>query len=305
MNVANNMLELIGKTPMVRINKVNKGCANIIAKLEYFNPAGSIKDRPALYMLEQAEKKGLVNSDTVIIEPTSGNTGIGLAFACAIKGYRMILTMPETMSLERRLLLKGYGAELVLTEGVKGMQGAVEKAEQLHKEIKNSFIPQQFSNPDNPESHYKTTAEEIWHDTEGKIDILVAGVGTGGTISGIAKRLKELNNDVKIVAVEPESSQVLAGKSATAHKIQGVGANFIPDNFDRSLVDEIIPINDEEAIIKAKELATFEGILAGISGGAAMAAALKVSDLETSTGKNIVVILPDNGERYLSSELFI
>ena len=305
MNVASNMLELIGKTPMVRINKINKGCANIIAKLEYFNPAGSIKDRPALYMLEQAEKKGLVNSDTVIIEPTSGNTGIGLAFACAIKGYRMILTMPETMSIERRLLLKGYGAELVLTEGVKGMQGAVEKAEQLHKEIKNSFIPQQFSNPDNPESHYKTTAEEIWHDTEGKIDILVAGVGTGGTISGIAKRLKELNKDIKVIAVEPESSQVLAGKSATAHKIQGIGANFIPDNFDRSLVDEIIPINDEEAIIKAKELATFEGILAGISGGAAMAAALKVSDLETSKGKNIVVILPDNGERYLSSELFI
>ena len=304
MNIANNMLELIGNTPMVRINRINKGCANIIAKLEYFNPAGSIKDRPALYMLEQAEKKGLVNSDTVIIEPTSGNTGIGLAFACAIKGYRMILTMPETMSIERRLLLKGYGAELVLTEGVKGMQGAVEKAEQLHKEIKNSFIPQQFSNPDNPESHYKTTAEEIWHDTEGKIDILVAGVGTGGTISGIAKKLKELNKDIKVIAVEPESSQVLAGKSAAAHKIQGIGANFIPDNFDRSLIDEIIPINDKEAIIKAKELATFEGILAGISGGAAMAAALKVSDLETSKGKNIVVILPDNGERYLSSELF-
>ena len=305
MNIASNMLELIGKTPMVRINKINKGCANIIAKLEYFNPAGSIKDRPALYMLEQAEKKGLVNSDTVIIEPTSGNTGIGLAFACAIKGYKMILTMPETMSLERRLLLKGYGAELVLTEGTKGMQGAVEKAEQLHKEIKNSFIPQQFSNPDNPESHYKTTAEEIWHDTEGKIDILVAGVGTGGTISGIAKRLKELNKDIKVIAVEPESSQVLVGKSAAAHKIQGIGANFIPDNFDSNLVDEIIPINDEEAIIKAKELATCEGILAGISCGAAMAAALKVSDLETSKGKNIVVILPDNGERYLSSELFI
>ncbi len=302
--LANNMLELIGNTPIVRINKINDGCANIFAKLEYFNPAGSVKDRPALHMLEKAEQKGLVNKDTVIIEPTSGNTGIGLAFACAIKGYRMILTMPDTMSLERRLLLKGYGAELVLTEGAKGMQGAVDKAEELHKEIKNSFIPQQFNNPDNPESHYLTTANEIWHDMDGKVDILIAGVGTGGTLSGTAKRLKELNPKLSVVAVEPASSQVLAGKPAGAHKLQGIGANFVPENFDRNLTDEIYPVKDEDAIKTAKNLAHKEGILAGISGGAAMAAALEISKRTENSGKNIVVILPDNGERYLSSELF-
>lgn len=302
--LANNMLELIGNTPIVRINKINDGCANIFAKLEYFNPAGSVKDRPALHMLEKAEQKGLVNKDTVIIEPTSGNTGIGLAFACAIKGYRMILTMPDTMSLERRLLLKGYGAELVLTEGAKGMQGAVDKAEELHKEIKNSFIPQQFNNPDNPESHYLTTANEIWHDMEGKVDILIAGVGTGGTLSGTAKRLKELNPNLIVVAVEPASSQVLAGKPAGAHKLQGIGANFIPENFDKNLTDEIYPVKDEDAIVIAQSLAHKEGILAGISGGAAMAAALEISKRTENSGKNIVVILPDNGERYLSSELF-
>lgn len=304
MNIADNMLELIGHTPMVRVNKLNLGGANILAKLEYFNPAGSVKDRPALYMLENAEKKGLINKDTVIIEPTSGNTGIGLAFCCAIKGYKMILTMPETMSLERRLLLKAYGAELVLTDGAKGMQGAVEKAEELHKEIKNSFIPQQFSNPDNPESHYKTTAEEIWHDTDGKIDILIAGVGTGGTLCGNAKRLKELNPSIKIIAVEPENSQVLAAKPAGAHKIQGIGANFVPKNFDKSLTDEIFPVSDEDAIETARELAQKEGILAGISGGAAMFAALELSKQAENKYKNIIVILPDNGERYLSSELF-
>lgn len=302
--IANNMLELIGNTPMVRINKINEGRANIFAKLEYFNPAGSVKDRPALYMLEQAEKRGLINKDTVIIEPTSGNTGIGLAFACAIKGYRMILTMPESMSLERRLLLKGYGAELILTEAAKGMQGAVEKAEELHKEIKNSFIPQQFSNPDNPESHYFSTAEEIWQDMEEKVDILVAGVGTGGTLCGCAKRLKELNPQLKAIAIEPASSQVLAGKQAGMHKIQGIGANFIPENFDKNLADEIFPVKDEEAISTARNLAFKEGILAGISGGAAMFAALEISKRSENTGKNIVVILPDNGERYLSSELF-
>ncbi len=302
--LANNMLELIGNTPIVRINKINDGCANIFAKLEYFNPAGSVKDRPALHMLEKAEQKGLVNKDTVIIEPTSGNTGIGLAFACAIKGYRMILTMPDTMSIERRLLLKGYGAELVLTEGAKGMQGAVDKAEELHKEIKNSFIPQQFNNPDNPESHYLTTANEIWHDMEGKVDILIAGVGTGGTLSGTAKRLKELNPNLIVVAVEPASSQVLAGKPAGAHKLQGIGANFIPENFDKNLTDEIYPVKDEDAIVIAQSLAHKEGILAGISGGAAMAAALEISKRTENSGKNIVVILPDNGERYLSSELF-
>lgn len=302
--IANNMLELIGNTPMVRINKINEGRANIFAKLEYFNPAGSVKDRPALYMLEQAEKRGLINKDTVIIEPTSGNTGIGLAFACAIKGYRMILTMPESMSLERRLLLKGYGAELILTEAAKGMQGAVEKAEELHNEIKNSFIPQQFSNPDNPESHYFSTAEEIWQDMEEKVDILVAGVGTGGTLCGCAKRLKELNPQLKAIAIEPASSQVLAGKQAGMHKIQGIGANFIPENFDKNLADEIFPVKDEDAISTARNLAFKEGILAGISGGAAMFAALKISKRSENTGKNIVVILPDNGERYLSSELF-
>ena len=302
--IANNMLELIGNTPMVRINKINEGRANIFAKLEYFNPAGSVKDRPALYMLEQAEKRGLINKDTVIIEPTSGNTGIGLAFACAIKGYRMILTMPESMSLERRLLLKGYGAELILTEAAKGMQGAVEKAEELHNEIKNSFIPQQFSNPDNPESHYFSTAEEIWQDMEEKVDILVAGVGTGGTLCGCAKRLKELNPQLKAIAIEPASSQVLAGKQAGMHKIQGIGANFIPENFDKNLADEIFPVKDEEAISTARNLAFKEGILAGISGGAAMFADLEISKRSENTGKNIVVILPDNGERYLSSELF-
>ena len=302
--IANNMLGLIGNTPMVRINKINEGRANIFAKLEYFNPAGSVKDRPALYMLEQAEKRGLINKDTVIIEPTSGNTGIGLAFACAIKGYRMILTMPESMSLERRLLLKGYGAELILTEAAKGMQGAVEKAEELHNEIKNSFIPQQFSNPDNPESHYFSTAEEIWQDMEEKVDILVAGVGTGGTLCGCAKRLKELNPQLKAIAIEPASSQVLAGKQAGMHKIQGIGANFIPENFDKNLADEIFPVKDEDAISTARNLAFKEGILAGISGGAAMFAALEISKRSENTGKNIVVILPDNGERYLSSELF-
>ena len=302
--LANNMLELIGNTPIVRINKINDGCANIFAKLEYFNPAGSVKDRPALHMLEKAEQKGLVNKDTVIIEPTSGNTGIGLAFACAIKGYRMILTMPDTMSIERRLLLKGYGAELVLTEGAKGMQGAVDKAEELHKEIKNSFIPQQFNNPDNPESHYLTTANEIWHDMDGKVDILIAGVGTGGTLSGTAKRLKELNPNLIVVAVEPASSQVLAGKPAGAHKLQGIGANFIPENFDKNLTDEIYPVKDEDAIVIAQSLAHKEGILVGISGGAAMAAALEISKRTENSGKNIVVIFPDNGERYLSSELF-
>lgn len=302
--IADNMLELIGNTPIVKINKLNEGGANIYAKLEYFNPAGSVKDRPALHMLEKAEKAGLVNKDTVIIEPTSGNTGIGLAFACAIKGYKMILTMPETMSIERRLLLKGYGAKLVLTEGCKGMQGAVDKAEELHKEIKNSFIPQQFNNPDNPESHYLTTANEIWKDMNGKVDIFIAGVGTGGTFSGTTRRLKELNTKLKAIAVEPASSQVLAGKPAGAHKLQGIGANFIPKNFDNNLADEIFPIEDEQALITARDLAHKEGILAGISGGAAMFAALELAKRSENNGKNIVVVLPDNGERYLSSELF-
>lgn len=298
MNIANNLTELIGNTPLVKINKLTT--ANIFAKIESFNPAGSVKDRPALNMIETAEKQGLINKDTIIIEPTSGNTGIGLAMVCAIKGYKMILTMPETMSIERRKLLKAYGAELILTDGEKGMQGSVDKAIELSKEYPNSFIPQQFNNPANPEAHIHTTAEEIWEDTDGKIDILVAGVGTGGTISGTAKGLKSHNPNIKAIAVEPESSQVLAGKQAGAHKIQGIGANFIPRNFNKELVDEIFPVPDENAIITARELATKEGILCGISSGAAMYAAIEIAKRPENKNKNIVVILPDTGERYLN-----
>ncbi len=304
MKIADNLLELVGHTPLVKINKMNNGGAIIAAKLECRNPAGSVKDRPALNMIEKAEKEGLINKDTIIIEPTSGNTGIGLAFVCAIKGYKMILTMPDTMSKERRMLLKAYGADLVLTDGEKGMQGAVDKAEELHKEIPNSFIPQQFSNPANPESHIKTTSEEIWNDTDGKVDIVVAGVGTGGTICGIAKGLKAKNPNIKAIAVEPFSSQVLAGKKAGSHKIQGIGANFIPENFDVSVIDEIIPVKDEDAMITARRLATEEGMLSGISCGANVFAAIELSQRPENKGKLIVVILPDFGERYLSSGLF-
>ena len=304
MNISENVFELIGNTPLVKINKLNNGNAVIAAKLESFNPGGSVKDRPALNMIEQAEKQGLVNKDTVIIEPTSGNTGIGLAMVCAVKGYRMILTMPETMSIERRKLLSAYGAEIVLTDGIKGMQGAVQKAEELHREIKNSFIPQQFSNPSNPEIHEKITSEEIWHDSEGKVDIVVAGVGTGGTICGIAKGLKKKNPEIKAIAVEPFSSQILAGKPAGVHGIQGIGANFVPENFDKNVVDEVFPVKDDDAIKTARRLAREEGILCGISSGAAMYAALKLSKRVENQGKLIVVILPDTGERYLSSILF-
>ena len=302
MKIANNMTELIGNTPLVKINKLTN--ANIFAKIESFNPAGSIKDRPALNMIEKAEKEGLINKDTVIIEPTSGNTGIGLAMVCAIKGYKMILTMPETMSLERRKLLKAYGAEIILTEGSKGMQGSVDKAIELSKKYPNSFIPQQFDNPANPEAHIKTTAEEILHDTDGKVDVIVAGAGTGGTITGIAKGLKSHNPQIKAIAVEPESSQVLAGKPAGAHKIQGIGANFVPKNFDYNVVDEIIPVSDEDAIKTAQKLVKAEGILCGISSGAAMYAAAEIAKRHEYKNKMIVVILPDSGERYLSSELF-
>lgn len=304
MKIADNMLDIIGNTPLVKINKLNQGGAVVAAKLECKNPAGSVKDRAAYNMILQAEKDGLINKETVIIEPTSGNTGIGLAFICAIRGYKIILTMPETMSKERRMLLKAYGAELVLTEGSKGMQGAVDKAEELHKTIKNSYIPQQFNNPANPEAHYLTTAEEIWSDTDGKVDIVVAGVGTGGTICGIAKKLKEKNPNVKAVAVEPFDSQVLAGKPAGPHKIQGIGANFIPGNFDKSVTDEIFPVKNEDAMKTARKLATEEGMLSGISCGANMYAALELSKRPENKGKLIVVILPDFGERYLSSGLF-
>lgn len=302
MKIANNMTELIGNTPLVKINKLSS--ANILAKVESFNPAGSIKDRPALNMIEKAEQKGLINKDTIIIEPTSGNTGIGLAMVCAIKGYKMILTMPETMSLERRKLLQAYGAELVLTDGAKGMQGAVDKAIELSQKYPNSFILQQFDNPANPDAHIKTTAEEIWRDTDGKVDVIIAGVGTGGTITGIAKGLKRHNPNIKTIAVEPDSSQVLAGKPAGAHKIQGIGANFVPKNFDYNVVDEIIPVSDEDAIETARKLAKEEGILCGISSGAAMYAAIDISKRPEYKNKMIVVILPDLGERYLSSELF-
>lgn len=302
MKIANNMTELIGNTPLVKINKLSS--ANILAKVESFNPAGSIKDRPALNMIEKAEQKGLINKDTIIIEPTSGNTGIGLAMVCAIKGYKMILTMPETMSLERRKLLQAYGAELVLTDGAKGMQGAVDKAIELSQKYPNSFILQQFDNPANPDAHIKTTAEEIWRDTDGKVDVIIAGVGTGGTITGIAKGLKRHNPNIKTIAVEPDSSQVLAGKPAGSHKIQGIGANFVPKNFDYNVVDEIIPVSDEDAIETARKLAKEEGILCGISSGAAMYAAIDISKRPEYKNKMIVVILPDLGERYLSSELF-
>ncbi|MBR5555866.1 cysteine synthase A [bacterium] len=304
MKIYNNVLELIGHTPLVKINKMNDGEADIVVKLEKQNPAGSVKDRPALYMIETAEKAGLIDKDTVIIEPTSGNTGIGLALACAIKGYKMILTMPETMSIERRKLLSAYGAELVLTDGTKGMQGAVDKANELHQEIKNSFIPQQFSNPANPESHVISTAEEIWKDTDGKVDFIVAGMGTGGTISGIAKGLKAKNSNVKAVAVEPASSPLLTKGFAGAHKIQGIGANFVPENYVADLIDEVVAVKDEDAISFAKRLAKEEGILSGISSGAALWTANELSKCPENKGKLIVVILPDSGERYLSSEMF-
>lgn len=304
MKIANDLTELIGNTPLVRLNKINNGQADVLLKLEYFNPANSVKDRAAFQMLEDAISKGLINNDTVIIEPTSGNTGIGLAMICAIKGLKIILTMPETMSVERRKLLKAYGAELILTSGTEGMQGAVYKANELHTQIKNSFIPSQFENPSNPKAHYLTTANEIWKDTDGNVDIIVAGVGTGGTISGIAKKLKENNNEIKAVAVEPYDSQVLAGKPAGAHKIQGIGANFKPKNFCEDLIDEIMPVTNEDAITTARDLGTKEGILAGFSGGANVFAAIELAKRPENKGKTIVTILPDFGERYLSSILY-
>ena len=304
MNIAENMLDLIGKTPLVKINKLNQTKATILAKIESRNPAGSIKDRPALKMIEQAEKDGIIHNGATIIEPTSGNTGIGLAMVCAIKGYKAIFTMPESMSVERRKLLQAYGAQVILTDASVGMKGAVDKAIELRENTPNSFIPMQFNNPANPQSHIETTAQEIWQDTDGKVDIVVAGDGTGGTITGIAKGLKSKNPSVRAVAVEPYSSQVLAGKHAGAHKIQGIGANFIPQNFDRQVVDEIFPVTDEDSINTARNLAIKEGILCGISSGAAMYAALEIAKRQENDGKLIVVILPDSGERYLSSELF-
>ena len=306
MKIAKNLCELTGNTPLVEINKLNKeGYAKIYAKLECFNPANSVKDRVALNMIEEAEKRGEITPHkTTIIEPTSGNTGIGLAWVCAIKGYRLIITMPDTMSIERRLMMKAYGAELILTEGSKGMKGAIEKAEELNKTIENSVIIGQFVNPNNPMAHEKTTAQEILKDTDNKVDMVVAGVGTGGTITGIARTIKKVLPGFKAIAVEPASSAVLSGEASGAHKIQGIGAGFIPKTLDTSLLDEIIKVKNEDAIETARLLAKKEGILCGISSGAAMYGALQVSKRPENKDKVIVVILPDYGERYLSSVLF-
>lgn len=296
-----NLTEAIGNTPIVKVKKLSDS-KNLYAKVEFFNPAGSVKDRIALAMIEDAEAKGLINENTTIIEPTSGNTGIGLAFISAIRGYRLILTMPETMSIERRKLLQAYGAELVLTEGAKGMKGAIEKAQELQAQTPNSFIPQQFKNPANPQKHYMTTGREIWKDTEGKVDIFVAGVGTGGTVSGTGKYLKEQNPNVTIVAVEPSSSPVLSGGQAGSHKIQGIGAGFVPDTFDRYVVDKIITVTNEDAVNTAREAAKKEGLFIGISSGASLYAAIQLAN--ENPDKTVVALLPDTGERYLSSVLF-
>jgi len=295
----------IGGTPLVRINKLTEGSgATVIAKLESFNPLSSVKDRLGIALIEDAEKKGLIKKDTVIIEPTSGNTGIALAFICASRGYRLILTMPETMSIERRKLFKIFGAELVLTDGAKGMSGAIAKTQELHQSTLNSFVPQQFENPANPEIHRKTTAEEIWSDTDGKVDIFIAGVGTGGTITGVGEALKKKRNDVKIIAVEPKDSPVLSGGAPGAHKIQGIGAGFVPKIYNSKAVDEIIKVSNEDAGQLARLAARKEGLLIGISSGAALWAALEVAKRPESKGKTIVVLLPDTGERYLSTWLF-
>ncbi len=305
MKIADNISELIGKTPLVRLNRIAEGsCADIVAKLEFFNPAGSVKDRVGWAMIDDAEKSGLIDKKSVIIEPTSGNTGIALAFTCAVKGYRLILTMPESMSDERKKILKGFGAELVLTPAHLGMKGAIEKAEELAKSIMNSFIPQQFKNSSNPQIHRKTTAEEIWNDTDGKVDLLVAGVGTGGTISGISEEIKIRKPEFRSIAVEPESSPVLSGGLASVHKIQGIGAGFIPDVFNRSVVDDIIRVSNDNAIETARRLIKQEGIMCGISSGAAVWAAIQVAMKKENKGKLIVVILPDGEERYLSTDLF-
>ena len=299
--------ELIGRTPLLELTHLEKKCgidAKILAKLEYLNPAGSVKDRVARAMLDEAERSGLLQPDSVIIEPTSGNTGIGLSMVAAARGYKIMIVMPETMSVERRLLMKAYGAEIVLTEGTKGMKGAIARAEELSKEIPNSFVPGQFVNPANPKAHFETTGPEIWEDLDGKIDIFVAGVGTGGTVTGVGEYLKKKNPEVKIVAVEPEASPVLSKGTAGAHKIQGIGAGFVPDVLNTEIYDEIITVSNEDAFATTRMIGRSEGILVGISSGAAVYAASEVGKRPENAGKNIVVLLPDTGDRYLSTPVF-
>lgn len=305
MNIARNISQLIGGTPMVYLNNIAEGCqAEIAAKLEFFNPGGSVKDRIGLGMIEAAEREGLLGKDTIILEPTSGNTGIALAMVCSAKGYRCALTMPETMSLERRSLLQALGAELILTPGGEGMKGAIRKAEELQRTDSRYFIPQQFSNPANPQIHRQTTAEEIWNDTEGKVDILVAGVGTGGTLTGVADVIKKRKKTFEAVAVEPADSSVLSGCMPGPHRIQGIGAGFVPDILEVTLIDEIIQVGDEEALQTARKLISLEGIMVGISSGAACWAALQIARRPENKGKLLTVILPDLAERYISTALF-
>ena len=306
-NIYTSADQLIGRTPLLELTHIEKAHdlkAKIVAKLEYFNPAGSVKDRIAKAMIDDAEAKGLLKAGSVIIEPTSGNTGIGLASVAAARGYRIIIVMPETMSVERRQLMKAYGAELVLTEGAKGMKGAIAKADELAKEIPNSFVAGQFVNPANPKAHYETTGPEIWQDTDGKVDFFVAGVGTGGTITGVGKFLKEKNPAVKVVAVEPKTSAVLSTGIAGSHKIQGIGAGFVPDVLDTKIYDEIIPVDNDDAFAVGKEIGHREGVLVGISSGAALWAAIELAKRPENAGKTIVVLLPDTGDRYLSTPLF-
>lgn len=305
MKIANNILELVGNTPLVRLNRVCDGCkARIVAKLESFNPCASVKDRTGLAMINQAELDGLITKDTVIIEPTSGNTGIALAFVCAVRGYRVILVMPDSMTLERRSILRAFGAEIILTPGHLGIQGAIEKAHELASANANAFIPQQFQNPANPAIHRSTTAEEIWRDTQGEVSILVAGVGTGGTISGISEVMKTRKTDFMTIAVEPKGSPVVSGGKPGPHTIQGIGAGFIPKNLNREVIDEVFLVSNEEAFSMTRRLAREEGLLCGISSGAAAHAAVEIGKRIENTGKMIVTILPDFGERYLSTTLF-